>query len=180
MKITIKRQLFRILPTAILSSISFVLASCSTMQVQTGKDPQADLYKFHTYAWAPQVAPNPDKPPASLLDQTVISQVEKDLAQKGYAPALAGAKPDLLISYSAMAQDTVEYGAAMTPSHWGSYDQLYVVKKGSLTLQFIDPKANRVVWQGSAADVIGDSGATQKQVAEAVDAIMDKYPTAVG
>ena len=160
-----------------------LLSSCSSAQIQTATDPQADLSKYKTYAWAPQTS-SPDRPQSSILDQTVKSSTEKELAAKGLHLA-KDSQPDLLISYFGVSRSEVTFGAPISyyphPGHAGQggyYDPAYVTQHGSLTLQFIDPKTNRTVWQGTASDTISEAGASQEQVAKAVNELIDRYPAA--
>jgi hypothetical protein len=157
-------------------SLMMSLAACSSMDVKTGKDPQADFSRFRTFAWTEQPIEARQVRPSSILDQTVKASVERELPRRGLTPA-AGAPPDLLIGYVAGAQTAMSYFSRY--GHSGDvFQEPYTYRLGSLTLEFIDPKTNRVVWQGTAADVIGDAGATQDQVAEAVRKILSEYPTA--
>jgi hypothetical protein len=142
------------------------------MEVSANKAPGADLAKYRTFAWAPQ--PNRPEPKASLLDQNVKADVQQQLATKGLLPA-GDTPPDLLISYTAKSQTEYEYGGG--PGYW-NYGYMYPVKEGQLSLQFIDPKTKKVVWQGTASDVVDDNGGNPAQVAEAVKAMIMKYPVA--
>ena len=160
-----------------MSMILLILASCSSTQIKTGHDPQADFTQYKTYTWAPQAQPAPDRPASSILDETVKTAVEQQLATKGLRK-VPGPQADLMVTYSATTTDKVTYGAAPGPWYWGTVEQPYVTPEGSLTLQFIDPKNHRTVWQGTATDTVGDSGASQKQVANAVKDLLQKYPTA--
>lgn len=157
-----------------------LLAACSSMDIRTDQDPQANLYQYKTFAWSPKSQPREGEPESSILDQAVKSSVERELAQKGITPA-SPADADLLINYYGISQTAVTYGAG-PPGYWAPYDvppygPTYTTREGSLTLQFIDPRTNRIVWQGTAADTISDAGASQKQVAKAVTALIDRFPT---
>jgi hypothetical protein len=159
----------------LLSGVLLGLASCSTLSVQTANDPHADLSKYKTYQWARASTPS------SILDQTVKSSVEKELASKGLSPT-EGTKPDLLVSYFGSARNEVNYygSPAFGYPAYPYYGSTYVTREGSLTLQFLDPKTNRIVWQGTANDAIPDTGATQDQVAVAIRELIERYPTASG
>jgi hypothetical protein len=117
--------------------------------------------------------------PLDFMDQTIKSNLQNQLAAKGLSPAAPDTTPDLLISYTTKAKEGVEYGVAPYGG-WGWDDETaaYPVREGSIKLQFIDAKTNKGVWQGTASDVIGNSGETQSQVAEAIKDLIKKYPTA--
>lgn len=158
------------------------LFACSSTQIQTATDPQANLSKYKTYAWAPNPPLTTDGPQHSILDQTIKSATEQELADKGLVPA-KDSRPDLLISYFGVSRDSVTYGAAPYSGYGGYYPgdyyrEPYVTREGSLTLQFKDPKTDRVVWQGTAAETIGEAGASQEQVQKAVSQLIEKYPVA--
>ena len=152
--------------------MALLLCSCSSMQVQTAADPQTDLSRYKTFAWAPLEGSKTE----GLLDQTLRSSVERELAAKGMQPNAES--PDLLIRYFAASHDTVNYGPAPGYGYpaYPYYGNAYVTREGSLTMQFYDPKTRRIVWQGTATDVIGDAGASQKQVAQAVKELFERYP----
>jgi hypothetical protein len=153
--------------------IPFVIsfAACSHMEVNTARAPDANLSQYRTYAWIQSSGQA-----SSVTDQTVRLNVEDQLIDKGLVPAKGG-KPDLLISYTAIEKNGFSRGLA--PTEWG-WDQeaVYPVREGNLKIQFIDPKTNRAVWEGTSSDIIGRAGATQKEIAQAVTEIMKRYPTA--
>jgi hypothetical protein len=162
------------------------LFACSSMEIQTAVAPQAHLSQYKTYAWAPRPASIPAKPQhAAILEETVQSAIEEDVAQKGLVPA-QDAPPDLLIGYYGTSRDSVSFGIAPSYGYGygggyysgGYYKQPYVTREGSLTLQFIDAKTNKVVWQGTASDSISEAGASQEQVKKAVNDLIEKYPVA--
>jgi hypothetical protein len=150
--------------------ISF--AACSHMEVNTARAPDANLAQYKTYSWVSKT----DSKTASVVDQTVKLNVEEQLMNKGLFLA-KGSKPDLLLSYSS--QEKNSFSRSLSPTEWG-WDQeaLYPIREGTLKLQFIDPKTNRAVWEGTASDEIGRAGPTQKEVAIAVTEILKKYPSA--
>jgi hypothetical protein len=148
--------------------MSFV--ACSHMEVNTARAPDANLSLYRTYAWSQGDLST------SVIDQTIKANVEEQLINKGLVRA-KGEKPDLLISYST--QERTSFSRGLAPTEWG-WDQeaIYPIREGSLKLQFIDPKTNRAVWEGTSSDIIGRAGPTQKEIAESVTEILKKYPTA--
>lgn len=153
----------------------FFMTGCSSMEVNTAKDPQANFANYKTYAWAPEaLAPGQA---ASVFDATVKSDVDQQLLAKGWTKVPVK-DADLLISYTAKTRNNVSYGVAPGYSGWYGGVVPYVTKQGTLTLHFTDPKSRQVVWEGIATDTVGDAGSNQKQVAEAVKKVLEKYPLA--
>lgn len=153
------------------------LAACSSMSIKTAKDPGADFGQYRTYAWAPLPPVESGMTGNSMVDETIRADVEQNLAIKGLSK-VPMPQADLLVSYTAIGTDTLTYGAAPGPWLWGPDYDVYPQKVGSLTLQFIDSKNNRTVWQGTAADVVGQNGVYQPQIAEAIKGLLKKYPMA--
>jgi hypothetical protein len=155
------------------------LFACSSMEIQTSSDPQANLSKYKTFAWAPQPSRDQTRRHASILDQTVKDSVERDLTKKGLSRA-QGSPPDLLISYFGVSRDEMTYGFAPVYGYGGyysgGYNSTYITREGSLTLQFMDPETKRVVWQGTVADTISEAGPSQEQVSEAVNDLLERFP----
>lgn len=144
------------------------LSGCTSMEVKTEQAPGADLGRYRSYAWVKP--PETSAPQASILDQSVKSDVDQQLAMKGLKEVDPGSA-QVLVSYSARSADSFEYGGG--PLFYGG---AYPVREGDLTIYFADPKTKKVVWQGSAAGVISEAGESQNQVADAIHDILQKYP----
>ena len=154
------------------------------MQVKTAGDPAESLSRYRAFAWMRQPPEAAQRPRAAELDQAVRDAVEKDLAAKHVVPA-GDQEPDLLINYFGTSKTSVSYGYEPSTAMWGTsgyavphFERPYVSRLGSLTLQFIDAKTNRLVWEGSAEDAIGEKGASREQVTQAVNKMIEKYPVA--
>jgi hypothetical protein len=151
------------------------ISGCSSLDVKADKDPKANLAKYKTYAWAEEPKTTPNKKVTSILDETVKADVDQQLASKGLQKVPAS-QADLIVSYSAMTKNRISYG--MSPGYyWGAGTEPYITPEGSLTVQMVDPKERRTVWQGTATEAVGSSGADQEQIAKAVEGIIQKYPT---
>ena len=164
------------IPLAIVSLLS--IAACSTLDVNTAQAPNTNFNQYKTYAWVPSAQPN--QPfmieDGSILDQTIKATTEQNLMTKGLSPA-GSQPPDLLISYTARTKMGVQYGVATTP--WGWDDRAaYPVREGSITIKITDARTQKPIWQGTAADVINRAGPNQKDVANAVNKMLERYPTA--
>lgn len=161
-----------------LAIASFIgIAACSSTEIKTSQDPQANLAQYKTYAWAPEAQPSTEKPNSSILDETVKSSVQQQLAAKGFQQ-VPTSEAQLLISYTANSANEITYGPAPTYWGWQPAEEPYVTRKGALTIQLVDPHTRRTVWQGTATDTIGNAGESQKQITAAVKDMFEKYPAA--
>lgn len=160
-----------------LCAVTALLAACATGPVvRTRVAEQVDLASFHTYAFVPK--PGTDTGPyKSLTTQQLEKNVGQELQSRGYVPAAAGQKPDLLVNFTVGTHDRVE-GMATGPAFgigWGSgwgpgwgwgayrwgpwgpwgwgpgyYSDVQTVTTVSLSIDLIGRADNSVVWSGTA------------------------------
>jgi hypothetical protein len=158
-----------------LGAVTALLAACATGPVvRTRAAEQVNLASFHTYAFVAK--PGTDTGPyKSLTTQQLEKDVGQELQSRGYAPAAAGEKPDLLVNFTEGAHDRVEgamtgppapaFGFGMgwgwAPYQWGpwgpwgwggyySYSDVQTITTVSLSIDLIDRASNSVVWSGTA------------------------------
>jgi hypothetical protein len=148
-----------------------LLAACATAPVvRTRMAEQVDLASFHTYAFLPK--PGTDTGPyKSLTTQQLEKDVGQELQSRGYVPAAAGEKSDLLVNFTVGAHDRVEGmvggpawgggpGFGLSPYRWGPwgpwgggpgyYSDVQTVTTVSLSIDLINRTDNAVVWSGTA------------------------------
>jgi hypothetical protein len=163
-----------------------VAAGCATLTVSSHIERNVNFTDFVTYDWGP-----PDNLPVGdpRLDNNpffrdrVQGAIEKRLAAKGYERALTG-EPDLLVHYHASVSQKVDVYAA--DSRYGycyancEPPQVMDYEQGTLVVDIVDVKTNKVVWRGWAQDVmngvIDDQNRLDNQVDEGVMKMMQLLP----
>lgn len=190
--------------SALLCAALALATGCSSLRVDADHDLAADFTGYTTYGWA-AIAPAEDGgPPRDDLQlRRVRTALEAELARRGLGPAATS--PDLLVRYrydhgdrwspGPPASVTVGYGTWPGPvvgygypyygyrygGVWGPvYDEGPIVRPvWRITVEMIDAKTDRVVWQGRAEDVV-DRGDTPQERAEriraAVATLLERYP----
>lgn len=161
----------------------FALAGCSTLNVGTDFNPQADFSKYQTYGWLPSIrSETPENP---LTAQKVRTSVEKQMDREGLLKSSPGERPDFLIAFRVIHRDVrlpydwdtgFRLGDGNAQSELGFGYATESHQEGSLVLDFIDARTRQVFWRGTASDVIERAEVKQKDVAQAVDKILEKYP----
>lgn len=158
----------------------------STMTVSSHVDRDVSFGRYRTYDWGPADAlptgdPRLDKNP--FFKDRVEGAVEKGLAAHGFTLALSG-QPDLLIHYHANISQRIDvnrvdrrYGycyGAECPSGVLEYEA------GTLVLDLVDRRTNRVVWRGWAQDTVegtlGNEDRMARQIDEAVSRMLARLP----
>lgn len=160
-------------------------AGCATLTVSSHIERNVNFADYVTYDWGP-----PDNLPVGdpRLDNNpffrdrVQGAVEKQLAAKGYERALSG-DPDLLVHYHASVSEKVDVYTA-DAEHGYCYGncqpQIVDFEQGTLVVDLVDAKTNKVVWRGWAQDVmngiIDNQDRLDKQVDEGVTKMMELLP----
>jgi hypothetical protein len=153
---------------------AMLATGCASIRTYSEIAPDTNLRQYKTYAWVP--VDNTPERPQSILDQDIQSALRRELAAKGLVEATAG-PPDFLIGYHFLRDHKV----AVTDWGNGLYGWLPEVRsynEGTMIVHFIDPKANRVFWFGSATSAIEHPGVVNlRRLNKAVAAIVSRYPS---
>jgi hypothetical protein len=151
------------------------LTACATMTVSSHAERGLDFTPYLTYDWGPPDAlptgdPRLDKNP--FFQDHLQGAVEKQLAAKGFERSASGT-PDLLIHYHASINQRIdvnridlEYGYC-----YGENCQVRVVdcEAGTIVLDIVDTRTNRLIWRGWAQDSIEGTLDNQDRMAQNID-----------
>jgi hypothetical protein len=174
---------------AVLVAGAIVAAGCASVTASAHLERGIDFSAYRTYDWGP-----PDNLPVgdprldnnSMFKDHLMGAVEKRMAAKGYARA--DAAPDLLLHYHANVAQRVD--VYQTDSQYGynystgvAYESRMVeFEQGTIVLDIVDAKTNRVVWrgwsQGTMNGVIDRQDLLEKRVDEGVMKMMQLLPAA--
>jgi hypothetical protein len=162
-----------------------VLAGCATMGVSSFVDRTADFSRYHTFGWGPPDAlptgdPRLDNNP--FFKDHLEGAVEKSLAARGFTRAASGT-PDLLIHYHASVTQRLEVDSADRRFGYCYRDcEPHVVQydEGTVVLDVVDTRTNKVVWRGWARDtldgVLENQALMDRKIDEAVQRMMQLFP----
>lgn len=157
-----------------------LVASCSPFQVRTDYAETANFTAYKTYQFRVD-----DLKLNDLDKDRVLNEVAKNLQLKGLA---ASQTPDLIVNIKAShkkVEDTrIDTGFGLyswgRPFGWGigmnrSWTDNY--NQGTLLVDIIDAKTNKLVWQGIGSGINVDSPrCKQKQIPAIISEIMANYP----
>lgn len=170
-----KKLLFLALAASTLS-----LSSCSSFNVKTDYSETAAFAQYKTYALRTD-----DLKLNDLDKDRVTSEISKQLSQKGLSVSTS---PDLIINLKAShkkiedVNSTNPYGVWGWGSPWGwgvGVQRTWVsnYNVGGLTVDFIDAKTQKLVWQGIGSGIQVDSPKSkQKQIPQLISEILSHYP----
>lgn len=167
-------------------ALATLAAGCATaMTVSSHVDRAIDFSRYHTYDWGPADAlptgdPRLDRDP--FFQDHVQGEVEKALAVRGFAGPTS-VTPDLLIHYHASINERIN--VSRVDSNYGyQYDNGAPVisnyEAGTLVLDIVDARTNRVIWRGwaqeSVEDVLNNQDRMAKKIHEAVTRMLAMMP----
>jgi hypothetical protein len=161
-------------------------ACATTMTASSYVERGLSFTQYRTYDWGPPDAlptgdPRLDKDP--FFQDHVAGAVEKALAAKGFERS-SNAAPDLLIHYHASITHRLDvnrvdrqygycYGVGCEPD-------VTEYEAGTLVLDVVDTRTNRVIWRGWAQDTIEDTLTNRDRMArhinDAVTRMMVTFP----
>ena len=165
--------------------LSAAVAGCAAMTVSSHIERNVNFAEYGTYDWGP-----PDGLPAGdpRLDSNeffrdyVMGAIEKQLAAKGFRQASSG-EPDLLVHYHASVNQKVDVYEADRPYNYCYEDcapRVVEFEQGTLVVDIVDRRTNKVVWRGWAQDTmtggIDNQDRLEKQVDDGVTKMMRLLP----
>ena len=171
----------------ILATTALVLTGCATMNVSSHVLKGADFTQYRTFEWGPADAlptgdPRLDRDP--FFQDHVQGAIEKGLAGRGFARVSAGAA-DLLIHYHANISPRIDINR-LDRERGYCYDDACGVRTvekeaGTLVLDVIDARTNRLVWRGwaqhSVEDMLRDRDRMEQRINDAVTRMLEQLPT---
>lgn len=161
----------------------FVLASCSSVRVNSDYDKNVSFDGYKTYAYHKSGI---DKVEISDLDKKrILRSIDEVMVAKGMTKS---DNPDLMINFFTKEREQVDvnqfnagwgygWGWGWNPWMWGGNTSVYRYTEGTLTIDFIDNKKKELVWQGMGEGVLTKN--TEKKdenIKEFVTKILEQYP----
>jgi hypothetical protein len=166
---------------------ALVIAGCATMTVSSHLERGVNFQQYRTYDWGPADAlptgdPRLDNNP--FFHDYLQGSVEKQLATKGLVKATSG-DADLLLHYHANVNHRFEVNGVDRQYGYCYGDcqpQVIEYEQGTLVIDVVDAKTNKVVWRGWAQDsvegIIDNQERLERQISEAVTRMMTRFPAA--
>ncbi|WP_137820374.1 DUF4136 domain-containing protein [Pseudomonas sp. 2FG] len=182
-------------PRSFLVPILLLLAACQTDQISRDYDATRDFAAYRSWSWQePALQYRPDDPrvKSDLTEQRIREAISQQLEQRGLRPAPAAAKPDLkaqawLIVENRQDQVSTSYGGAWG-GYWNGYwggpayteTRNYDYKVATIQVDLFDGKDGKLVWRGSAEQVMRSAPPSPSEreaaIRETVGKLLSHYP----
>ncbi len=165
----------------------FLLASCSSVRVNSDYDKNVSFDGYKTYAYHKSGI---DKVEISDLDKKrILRSIDEVMTAKGMTKS---ENPDLMINFFTKEREQVDvnqfnagwgygWGWGWNPWMWGGGNtSVYRYTEGTLTIDFIDNKKKELVWQGMGEGVLTKNAEKKDEnIKEFVTKILEQYPPVV-
>lgn len=159
------------------------VSGCVTMNVASHVERDIDFTQYHTWDWGqadalPTGDPRLDANP--FFNDYLQGALERAFARRGYARAAPNGMPDLLVHYHANITQRFQVGEPVNCTAGDCQPSVVDYEQGTLVIDVVDTRTNRVVWRGWAQDsvqgVIDNQDRLERQVDEAIRKVMAQFP----
>lgn len=172
----------RLVSFVALALAALAVSACGPMRVNAFVARNTNFSEFRTYAWAPahQLATgDPRLDNNEFFQARVKAAVEKGLEARGLEKMPDG-PADIVLHYHTSVTQEVDANGVDERYGYCEGCRPSVFDAGTLTLDMVDTRTNRLVWRGWAErsfdGIVDDQQWLERQVDEAVDRILRKYP----
>ncbi|WP_256645503.1 DUF4136 domain-containing protein [Thermomonas paludicola] len=189
--------MFRRLACLLLAAAVLGLGACASgPSVRTDHDPSASFEQYRSWGFYQPIAME-QAGYSSWISERIRADVRKEMESRGYHYAAQGA--DLLVNFQGVVQEkTAVWSVPRSNVEWFYsyrhrsyvavpvwYDETQVsrYKEGTLTVDLVDGKQNRMVWTGAASSTVAGKRKPEQRLADidqAIAAIFAKYPHKAG
>ncbi|MEQ1573383.1 MAG: DUF4136 domain-containing protein [Vicinamibacterales bacterium] len=163
--------------------LALAATGCITMSVASHVERGVDFSQFRTWEWgAPDALPtgDPRLDNNEFFNDRLQGAIEKSLAGRGFARVARGTMPDLLIHYHANINQRFQVNEPDPNCNGNCQASVIDYEQGTLVIDMLDAKTNKLVWRGWAQDsvqgIIDDQDRLNRQVDEAVSKMFALFP----
>lgn len=172
-----------------------LLAACQSIQVERDYDPNRDFAAYRSWSWQePALVYSPDDPrlKSDLTEQRIRKATAEQLDQRGLRPAAPGSPADLrvqaVLTVENKQNQVSTYHGGFWGGPWGGYwgGPVYTETRtldyqvGTLQIDLFDGRDGKLVWRGSAQQVLRNNTPNPAEraaaIRETVAKVMAQYP----
>lgn len=192
-KETTMNRTMKSLASTLLVAAALGLSACASGPfVRTDHDPTADFSGYRTWGFYAPIAME-QSGYSSWISERIRADVQKEMEARGYRYAATGA--DVLVNFQGVVEDKTavwsmprsDVGVFYSYRHksyvavpvWYDETQVSQYREGTLTVDLVDGKRNRMVWTGSASAPLEARSKPEKRMVgidRTITGIFAKYP----
>ena len=168
---------------AALLALALTAVGCASLTIDSYVERGFELQRYRTFNWSLADAITTGDPRLDnnrFFDEHVRMQVERQLASRGLEKTTT--EPDVLVHYHASVAQKID--TRNLDAEYEYCDEAdckpYVYDAGTLFIDLVDARTNRLVWRGWAAGsiegMIDDQEWLEKRIDETVARILNRLP----
>jgi len=180
--------------TLIVAAAALTFTACNVTS-HTEKATGINFSNYKTFAWAGTGdTKKTDRADNDIIDNNIKNSVSQELVKKGWSET--DNNPDVLLDYTIAVKHGIKhestpvysypytqylYGRRRVYSLWypstliGVRSENVPFKEGELSVNMVDAKTNKLIWQGWAQGEINNKHVTTKDVTAQVKSIFRKF-----
>jgi hypothetical protein len=162
------RRWFLVLTAA---SVVAALPASARPTISTDAAPGVNFQTYKTFSW---VNPTPPAGMDPVAFGRIRSEIEDDLAAKGYQSASPGDLSLILTVGERQKTDFESWG------RFGLQTSAYTYTQGSLSLDAFDTKTRQAVWHGQATETVNPDKPNFGAIRDGIDKMVGKFPAGGG
>ncbi len=178
------------------AAVALVLSACASgPHIRTDVDPDANFGQYQSWGWYSPIAME-QAGYSSWISERIRANVEREMQARGYR--YDEANPDVKVNFQLATQERSDvYSMPRTDFAWAYsyrartyvavpvwYDEAVVSRytEGTLTVDLVDAKHNRLVWTGDAIARVAKRTPEERaaDIDTAITAIFARYPYRAG
>ncbi len=182
-------------PRLLIVPLLALLAACQSIRVERDYDTSRDFAAYRSWSWQePALTYSPDDPRlhSDLTEQRIRDATAEQLDQRGLRPAVGGAPADLRVQAALIVENKQNqvstYHGGFWGGPWGGYwggpayteTRTLDYQVGTLQIDLIDGRDGKLVWRGSAQQVLRNNAPTPAEraaaIRETVARVLAQYP----
>lgn len=164
-----------------------VAAACAPMRVSSHVDRERDFTQYRTFDWGAADA-LPDSDPRlerdAFFQDHIQGAIERRMALKGLKRAEPAAQPDVRVHFHAVVDRRMDVNLLDYQSGYCSrsdcQEAVREYEQGTLVVDVIDVRTNRLVWRGWAQDsvegVLDNQDRLARKIDDAVRLMFERFP----
>lgn len=179
----------RVSASAAVVIVACAIAGCAPIRVSSHVDRERDFTRYRTFDWGPA-----DALPAgdarlerdAFFQDHIQGAIERNMAARGFERAAATVEPDVRVHFHAVIDRRLDVNRLDAQSGYcgGNDCQAGVseYEEGTLVIDMIDVRTNRLVWRGWAQDsvegVLENQDRLARKIEDAVRLMFMRLPAA--
>lgn len=175
---------------------ALVLAACATgPRVRTDYDPSADFSRYQTWGFYKPIAME-ESGYSTWISDRITDNVRREMEARGYR--YTDSTPDLLVNFQGIVREKTDVWttprtdfqyfysyrrrAYFAVPVWYDETQVSQYTEGTLTVDLVDARRNRMVWTGAAIGRVTNRTPAQRaaEVDASIAGIFARYPYRAG